>query len=60
MPIELHAKKAVPKWPWPATPLIDPNLIAIVQFCVISLMVMLIVMLSFPDLGAIIEQYNQF
>ena len=38
----------------------DLNLIATVQFCVIGLLVTLIGMLSFPDLGAIIEQYNQF
>ena len=39
---------------------IDPDLIATVQFCAIGLLVMLIVMLSFPDLGTIIAQYNQF
>jgi hypothetical protein len=36
------------------------NLIAIVQFCAIGLLIKLISMLSFPDLGAIIVQYNQF
>ena len=60
MPTELRAKKAVPEWSLPATALSDPNLIVTVQFCVIGLLVTLIVMLSFPDLGAIIDQYNQF
>jgi len=60
MPTELRAKKAAPQWSWPATAFSDLNLIATVQFCVIGLLVTLIGMLSFPDLGAIIEQYNQF
>jgi hypothetical protein len=60
MPTELRAKKAASEWSWSATALSDPNLIAIVQFCAIGLMVTLILMLSFPEFGAIIEQYNQF
>jgi hypothetical protein len=60
MPTELRAKKVAPEWSWPATALSNPNLITAVQFCVIGLLVTLIVMLSFPDLGAIIERYNQF
>jgi hypothetical protein len=31
-----------------------------VLFCAIGLLITLIVMLSFPDFGALIEQYNQF
>jgi hypothetical protein len=60
MPTELRAKRAAPEWSWPTIALIDTNLIAIVQFCLIGLLVTLIGMLSFPGLGAIIEQYNQF
>jgi hypothetical protein len=60
MPTELRAKKAAPEWSWRAKAHIDPDLIAIVQFCAIGLLVALIVMLSFPDLGALLEQYNQF
>jgi hypothetical protein len=45
---------------WSAQTRIDLDLIATVLFCVIGLLVTLIVMLSFPDLGALIEQYNQF
>jgi hypothetical protein len=60
MPTELLAKKARPEWSWSAQTRIDPDLIATVLFCAIGLLVTLIVMLSFPDLGALIEQYNQF
>jgi hypothetical protein len=40
--------------------LTDPDLIAIVAFCVLGLLVALNVILRFPDLGALIEQYNRF
>ena len=38
----------------------NPDLTAIVLFCTIVLLVTINVMLRFPDLGAIIAQYNQF
>lgn len=60
MPNESRAKRETPEWSWPTTSLSDPNLIATVQFCLIVLLVMLIAMFSFPALGAIVEQYNQF
>jgi hypothetical protein len=60
MPTELRAKKARPEWSWPAKAHIDPDLVATVQFCAIGLLVTPIVMLCFSDLGALIEQYNQF
>jgi hypothetical protein len=59
MPTELRAKKAAPELSWRAKAHIDP-VIAIVQFGAIGLLVTLIVMLSFPGLGALLEQYNQF
>ena len=37
-----------------------PDFVATVVFCTIGLLTMLNVMLRFPGLGAIIEQYNQF
>ena len=40
--------------------LTDPYLIAVVTFCVLGLLVALNVILRFPNLGALIEQYNQF
>jgi hypothetical protein len=60
MPTEMRAKKAGSERSWLATALGDPDLIVIVQFCAIGLLVTLIAMLSFPNLGAIIAQYNQF
>jgi hypothetical protein len=60
MPTELRAKKAKPEWSWPAKAHIDPDLIATVQFCAIGMVLTLLVMFRFPDLGALIEQYNQF
>jgi hypothetical protein len=41
-----------------STPSSDAQLV--IQFCLIGLLVTLILMLRFPDLGAVIEQYNQF
>jgi hypothetical protein len=37
-----------------------PDFITIVALCAIGLLTMLNVMLRFPDLGSLIEQYNQF
>jgi len=59
MPTELRAKKTAAEWSWSVAPS-DPDLIATVLFCAIGLLLTLIAMLSFPDLGALIEQYNQF
>ena len=60
MPTELRVRRAAPEKSRRLASLIDPNLIAIVQFCVIGLLVMLVAMLCFPDLGLLIAQYNQF
>lgn len=38
----------------------DPNLPMIVAFCLLGLLLTLNFILRFPDLGAVIEQYNQF
>jgi hypothetical protein len=37
-----------------------PDVITIVAFCTICLLTMLNVILRFPDLGSLIELYNQF
>jgi hypothetical protein len=60
MPIDLHAQKASPERSWSAKARIDTDLVVTAQFCVIALLITFIVMLSFPDLGALIERYNQF
>jgi hypothetical protein len=57
---ELPAKKATPGWSWLVAASRDPNLIAIVIFCAIGLLVTVNLILRFPDLGALIAQYNQF
>jgi len=59
MPTELRAKQS-PEWSWFAIAPSDPDLVATVLFCAIGLLITLIVMLCFPDFGAIIEQCNQF
>jgi hypothetical protein len=56
---ELHSQKAASP-SWFAKSINDPDLIATVLFCVIGLLITAVVMLRFPDLGAIIAQYNQF
>jgi hypothetical protein len=38
----------------------DPDLLTVVAFCTIGLLIVLIMILRFPDFGALIEQYNQF
>jgi hypothetical protein len=60
IPTELRAKKLASEWSWLATASRDPNPITIVQFCAIGLLVAIIAILSFPDFGTIIAQYNQF
>jgi hypothetical protein len=60
MPTELRARSAARQRSRRVAALIDADLIAIVQFCLIGLLVTLVVMFWFPDLGALIAQYNQF
>ncbi len=38
----------------------NPNLLAVVAFCLIGLLLSLNLILRFPDFGAVIEQYSQF
>jgi hypothetical protein len=42
------------------TAIANPDLHAIVSFCLIGLLLAINLILRFPDFGAIIEQYNQF
>jgi hypothetical protein len=57
---ELRAKKTTSSWSRVAAAVKDPSLIAIVSFCAIGLLITLNLLLRFPDLGALIAQYNQF
>jgi hypothetical protein len=54
---ELHTKKSTP-WSWLSAA--NSDLTAVVLFCAIGLLVMVNMILRFPDFGAIIAQYNQF
>ena len=38
----------------------NPDLPMIIAFCLLGLVLSLSLILRFPDLGALIEQYNQF
>jgi hypothetical protein len=40
--------------------IMTPDLLSVVAFCLIGSLLTLIMMFRFPDLGAVIEQYNQF
>ena len=51
---ELRAQNASP-WSW-----LEPDLSAVLIFGAIGLLVTFNLILRFPDLGAIIAQYNQF
>lgn len=52
--LERRTDRASP-WSW-----LEPDLSAPVLFCAIGLLATLNFILRFPDLGAIIAQYNQF
>jgi hypothetical protein len=39
---------------------INRDLLLVLGFCALGLVIMLNVMLRFPDLGTLIERYNQF
>jgi hypothetical protein len=55
----LHAQKAS-SLSWFAQAINDPNLIATVLFCVVGLVITAVAVFCFPNLGAIMAQYNQF
>jgi hypothetical protein len=52
--LERRTEKASPR-SW-----LEPDLNAVVLFCAIGFLAILNFILRFPDLGAIIAQYNQF
>ena len=55
-----QAKTATAAWYRLVDAISKPDFIMIVAFCAIGLLTMLNVMLRFPDLGSLIERYNQF
>jgi uncharacterized membrane protein YdfJ with MMPL/SSD domain len=59
-PTNRQAKKTGIEWTRLVTAIANPDLHAVVAFCLIGILLALNLILRFPDLGAIIEQYNQF
>ena len=47
-------------WQWILIAVANPDLQAVVAFSLIGLLLTLNVMFRFPELGALIAQYNQF
>jgi hypothetical protein len=48
------------EWSQLVTAIANPDLHAVIAFCLIGLLVSLNLILRFPDLGAVIERCNQF
>ena len=48
------------EWSQLVTAIANPDLHAVVAFCLIGFLVALNLILRFPNFGAVIEQYNQF
>jgi hypothetical protein len=59
-PTNRQAEKTGTEWPRLITAIANPDLHAVVAFCLIGFLLALNLILRFPDFGAVIEQYNQF
>jgi uncharacterized membrane protein YdfJ with MMPL/SSD domain len=59
-PADRRTRGSETKWPRFVAAIADPELHAVVAYCLIGLLLTIILILCFPDFGAIIEQYNQF
>jgi hypothetical protein len=59
-PANRRTQRAETEWSRLVTVTADPDLHAVVAFCLIGLLLTLNLILRFPDFGAVIEQYNQF
>ncbi len=55
-----HVDEAPSRWPEFLAIFSNSNLPMIIAFCLLGLLLTLSFILRFPDLGALIEQYNQF
>jgi hypothetical protein len=53
-----HGKAKNTQWAAFVAMFADPDFVIVVTFCTIGLLIVLI--LRFPDYGAVIDQYNQF
>ena len=59
-PADRRTRRTETEWSRLVTAIADPELHAVIAFCLIGLLLTLNLILRFPDLGAIIEQYNKF
>ena len=59
-PTNRQAEKTGTEWSRLVTAIANPDLHAVVAFCLIGFLLALNLILRFPDFGAVIEQYNQF
>jgi hypothetical protein len=57
---DCRTQGAETEWSRLFTAIANPDLHAIVSFCLIGLLLAINLILRFPDFGAVIEQYNQF
>jgi uncharacterized membrane protein YdfJ with MMPL/SSD domain len=59
-PANLRTQKTETEWSRLVTAIANPDLHAVVAFCLIGLLLTLNLILRFPSFGAVIEQSNQF
>jgi hypothetical protein len=59
-PTKSPASIAKTAWHRTVAAIMTPDLSAVIAFCLIGFLLALNLILRFPDLGAVIEQYNQF
>ena len=59
-PADRRTRRTETEWSRLVTVIADPDLHAVIAFCLIGFLLTLNFILRFPELGAIIEQYNQF
>ena len=55
-----RVETAVRLWPRVVAAITNTDMLAVIAFSLIGLLLTINCMLRFPDLGAVIEQYNQF
>jgi hypothetical protein len=59
-PQRRHVETAVKLWPRVVAAITNSDMLAVITFSLIGLLLTINFMLRFTDLGAVIEQYNQF
>lgn len=59
-PTNRQTEKTGTEWSRLVTAIANPDLHAVVAFCLIGFLLALNLILRFPDFGAVIEQFNQF